>query len=237
MTIEIRTLLALTLTLGTYLVGDWLYQRSGKVLVLNPVLVSISSLIVMLLLLDWDYATYQQDTAFIHFLLGPATVALAVPLYQQTELIKQMALPIIVVCLVGALVAAGSAAILTTLWTGDSLLSLSILSKSVTTPIALSIAELVGGSASLTASMVLLTGLMGCLLIPLTLRLLQVKDDRVKGLVMGVTSHGIGTAQAFETSVTCGAFAGLAMTVTGIISAFLLPLGSVSEWILWLNGR
>jgi putative effector of murein hydrolase len=231
MTDAIRMLLALVGTIGFYLLAEQLYIRLHRSPLVHPVLVSIFGLIGVLTWLDWDYATYQQDTFFIHFLLGPATVALAIPLYEQMALVRKMAVPLLIAALVGALVAGASAALLSALWTGDTLLSLSLIAKSVTTPIAMDISAVSGGSPSLTAGIVLFTGAIGCLLIPLVFRLMRVHDDAIHGFVLGLTAHGFGTAQAFDRSVTCGAFAGLAMSLTGVISAFVIPVTPLADWV------
>jgi putative effector of murein hydrolase len=146
-------------------------------------------------------------------------------------LVRKMAVPLLIAALVGALVAGASAALLSALWTGDTLLSLSLIAKSVTTPIAMDISAVSGGSPSLTAGIVLFTGAIGCLLIPLVLRLMRVHDDAIHGFVLGLTAHGFGTAQAFDRSVTCGAFAGLAMSLTGVISAFVIPVTPLADWV------
>ncbi|EAR09997.1 LrgB family protein [Reinekea blandensis] len=235
MTFSIRMLSAIALTMGVYLLAEQLYIRLKRSPLVHPVLVSIFTLMGIMTLLGWDYPTYQQDTAFIHFLLGPATVALAIPLYEQMSLIRKMAFPLLVSCLVGAIIAAFSAALLSAVWTGDSVLSLSLIAKSITTPIAMDISAVSGGSPSLTAGIVLITGAVGCLLIPYTLKLLRVQDDAIHGFVLGLTAHGFGTAQAFEKSVTCGAFAGLAMSLTGVFSAFILPVSPLADWVLQLT--
>lgn len=236
MSAEIRMLLALSATMGIYLAAEQLYIRLRRSPLVHPVLVSIFVLMGVLTWLDWDYPTYQQDTAFIHFLLGPATVALAIPLYEQMSLIKKMAFALLVSCLVGAMVAAFSAALLSAFWTHETLLSLSFIAKSITTPIAIELSQGAGGSPSLTAGLVLLTGAIGCLLVPLTLKIMRVNDDAIHGFVLGLTAHGFGTAQAFEKSVTCGAFAGLAMSLTGVISAFILPLSPIANWVHTIIG-
>jgi predicted murein hydrolase (TIGR00659 family) len=236
MTFSIRMLLALSLTMGVYLLAEQLYIKAKRSPLVHPVLVSIFSLMGILTLLGWDYPTYQQDTAFIHFLLGPATVALAIPLYEQMSLIKKMAFPLLVSTLVGAIVAAFSAALLSAVWTQEAVLSLSLIAKSVTTPIAMDISAVSGGSPSLTAGIVLITGTIGCLIIPFTLKLVRIQDDAIHGFILGLTSHGFGTAQAFEKSVTCGAFAGLSMSLTGVFSAFILPVTPLAEWVTRITG-
>jgi predicted murein hydrolase (TIGR00659 family) len=235
MTPELRTLSTLTLTMAIYFLAERVYVLCRRSTLASPVLLSIASLIGLLYLFDWDYAQFKSDTSFIHFLLGPATVALAIPLYEQLPLIKKMAAPLLVSCLVGALVAATSASLISALWTHEQVLSLSLIGKSITTPIAMDLSLQAGGSPSLTSGMVLITGVLGCMIIPLSLRLMNIKDDMVYGFILGVTAHGIGTSQAFERSVTCGAFAGLAMSLTGVISAFILPVSPLTSWIIRLT--
>lgn len=223
MSVSIDLLLAISMTLGIYLLAEQLYRRAGRSSLVHPVIVSIFSIMGLITLLGWDYPQYQRDTQMIHFLLGPATVALAVPLHENMALIRKMAMPLLVACFTGALVAAGSAVILSDLITGDEVLSLSMSGKSITTPIAIGMVENLGGSGSLAAGLVLLTGAIGTLMIPTLMRLCKLDDHALYGYVLGLTAHGFGTAQAFEKSATCGAFAGLSMSLTGVVTAFLVP--------------
>jgi putative effector of murein hydrolase len=223
MSVSIDMLLAISMTLGIYLLAEQLYRRAGRSSLVHPVIVSIFSIMGIITLLGWDYPQYQRDTQMIHFLLGPATVALAVPLHDNMALIRKMAMPLLVACFTGALVASASAVILSDLITGDDVLSLSMSGKSITTPIAIGMVENLGGSGSLAAGLVLLTGAVGTLLLPSLMRLCQLHDHALYGFVLGLTAHGFGTAQAFEKSAKCGAFAGLAMSLTGVATAFVVP--------------
>jgi predicted murein hydrolase (TIGR00659 family) len=231
MTNELRMLMSICLTMGVYFAAEQIYIRCKRSPLAHPVLLSIFSLMGLITLLGVDYNSYQKDTAFIHFLLGPATVALAIPLYEQMGLIRKMAMPLLISCCTGALVASLSASLLGALLTADKMIGMSLIAKSVTTPIAMGISESIGGNGSLTAGMVLITGAVGCLLVPYTLRILRIQDDAIHGFVLGLTAHGFGTAQAFEKSVTCGAFAGLAMSLTGVFSAFVLPVTPLPIWV------
>jgi predicted murein hydrolase (TIGR00659 family) len=235
MNTSIEALLAISLTMGIYLAAEKIYVRLKRNALVHPVVISIFSLMGILALFGWDYASYQQDTYVISFLLGPATVALAIPLYEQMALIKQMALPLMITCLVGAIVAAASAMLLSAVWTGDEIISLSMISKSVTTPIGMDITRVVGGSPSLAAGIIMFAGMLGSLFVPYITRFLGVKSDAIHGFVVGVTAHGFGTAQAFERSVQAGAFAGLAMSLTGIASAFILPVTPLADWVIQLT--
>jgi len=160
----------------------------------------------------------------VHFLLGPATVALAIPLYTQFRRVKQMALPIAVGLLAGSLAAIVSA-VLIAHWLGGSAATVfSLAPKSVTTPIAMGISERIGGLPSLTAVLVILTGILGAVAAPGLFRLCRIRDTAIQGFAMGVASHGIGTARAFQINEQMGAFAALAMGLNGLLTALLVPL-------------
>ncbi|MCP4597477.1 LrgB family protein [Neptuniibacter sp.] len=214
----------LVVTLLVFLFASWINAKAGKTPFLHPVLVSLSLIIVVLELVDTDYATYMQGGQYIHLLLGPAVVALAVPLYDNIATVKRLLVPLLVGCVCGAVVASVSA-IMIGAWFGlnDQIL-LTLAPKSVTSPIAIAIAEKMGGFPSLAAGLVLITGAMGCLIAPFVYKLLGIEDESVKGFVLGVGAHAMGTAFAFEYGMVAGAFGGLAMGMTGAFTAFLLPL-------------
>ncbi|MBK1724438.1 LrgB family protein [Thiocystis violacea] len=222
-------LLHLTLTVLAYLAADWLFQRSGRKALLNPVLLAILMLVTLLTLTGTRYETYFAGAQFVHFMLGPATVALAIPLYRHLDLIRRLWLPILVSIVTGATVSATSA-VLIAQWLGASRQTLiSLAPKSVTAPVAMGITEKVGGLPSLTAALVVLTGVLGAVIGPAVLALVRVRDDRARGLALGVTSHGIGTARAFQISSLTGAFSALAMGLMALASAFVLP--AVLRWV------
>ena len=217
-------LLGLTLTLVAYQAAYWIYQRAGFNPLLNPVLLAIVMLVTALYVTGTPYATYFDGAQFVHFLLGPATVALAVPLYLQFDRLKKLALP-----LAGALLAGSATAILSAvgiawaLGAADSTL-LSVAPKSVTAPIAMGIAEKIGGIPSLTAVLVIMTGVSGAMMAKYVLDALRITDHGVRGFAVGVAAHGIGTARAFQVSEQAGAFAGLGMGLNGLMTALLMPL-------------
>ncbi len=227
-------LLWLTMTLVVFQLSLWLNRILGGSPVLHPVLLSMAMLIGILLLTGTDYDTYFDGAQFIHFLLGPATVALAIPLYENRQQIRSLLLPLLVSGLAGAATAAVSAVLIAAALGAEARTLLSLAPKSVTSPIAMGVAEKLGGLPSLTAALVLLTGAIGCMLAPPLIRLLDIRDDRVKGFAMGLSAHGFGTAQAFGVSATAGAFAGLGLTLAGIMTAFLLP--AVVGWLPGLDG-
>ena len=217
-------LLWLTVTLVVYLAGHWLFRRSGGRAWFNPVALAMALLAAILLITGTSYATYFQGAQFIHFLLGPATVALAVPLYLHWNRVRQLFLPIVIGLLVGSLTAIVSAMGLAWLLGGSPRTLLSLVPKSVTTPVAMGIAEKIGGIPSLTAVIVILTGVVGAVAAPALLDWLRIRDDAVKGFAIGIAAHGIGTARALQISSMAGAFAGLAIGLNALLTVLLAPL-------------
>ncbi|NBD36141.1 MAG: LrgB family protein [Chloroflexi bacterium] len=217
-------LLWLTVTLVIYQAATWLYRRARAFPVLNPVLISIITVVALLLATGTPYEDYFDGARFIHFLLGPATVALAIPLHTYLRRVRELALPIAVALPIGALTAILSAVGLGRVLDLPTPVVLSLAPKSVTTPIAMGVAEQIDGVPSLTAVFVILTGILGGIMAPLLLDLLRVRDPSARGFAMGVTSHGIGTARALQMSEEAGAFSGLGMGLNGILTSFLVPL-------------
>ena len=217
-------LLWLTLTVLAYTIGDAAFRASGKSPYVNSVLVAVVLLAGVLLLTDTPYPVYFNGAQFVHFLLGPATVALALPLYENRERLRRAALPVLVAVVVGSSVATLSAlAIASALGAGDVSLA-SLAPKSATAPVAIGISERLGGAPTLTAVLVILTGITGAVLATPLLNLLRIKDWRARGLAAGVASHGIGTARALQVNPTAGAFAGLGMALNALIAAVVAPV-------------
>ena len=228
-------LLGLTLTLLAYQASFRIYQRAGFHPLANPVLLAVALLAGVLLLTGTPYQTYFDGAQFVHFLLGPATVALAIPLYAQWGRLKAMAGPLAVALVAGSLTAALSA------WGIGALLGasreslMSLAPKSVTTPIAMAVAERLGGLPSLTAVLVISTGIIGAVGARYLYRWLRIDDPAVRGFAIGLASHGIGTARAFQVSEQSGAFAALAMGLNGLVTALSLPW--IMPWVEHLLGR
>ncbi len=217
-------LLWLTVTLAAYLAGQWLFRRSGGRAWFNPVALAITLLVILLLATDTPYATYFNGAQFIHFLLGPATVALAIPLYLHWDQVRRLLVPILTGLLAGSLTAILSAVGVAWLLGGSPQTLLSLAPKSVTTPVAMGVAEKIGGLPSLTAVLVILTGVLGAVAAPALLSWLRIREEAVKGFAIGVAAHGIGTARAFQISTLAGAFAGLAIGLNALLTALLTPL-------------
>lgn len=216
-------LLHLSLTVVVYLCSDWIYRKSDRRALLHPVLVSVMVLVTVLTVTGTDYANYFDGAQFVHFFLGPATVALAIPLYSNFSRLKRLWLPLSIGLLVGALTAALSAVFLAWLFGAAPQTLLALAPKSVTAPVAMGITEKLGGPASLTAILVVSTGILGAVAGPMVLDWCRVSDPVVRGFALGTTSHGIGTARAFQESEIAGAFSGLAMGLNTVVSSVLIP--------------
>ena len=217
-------LLGLTLTLIAYQGAVWVNKRCGGSPLANPVLIAVTALVALLLATGTPYQTYFDGAQFVHFLLGPATVALAIPLYVHFRRVKAMLVPIVVGLIAGSLTAAFSALLVAKALGASVATQLSLAPKSVTTPIAMGIAERIGGLPSLTAVLVITTGILGAVAGRYLFDALGVRDQAIRGFATGVTAHGIGTARAFQESEQAGAFSALAMGMNGLLTALLLPL-------------
>lgn len=228
-------LLGLTLTLVAYQAAFWLYKRAGFHPLANPVMLAIAMVATVLALSDMDYRTYFDGAQFVHFLLGPATVALAIPLYAQRPKLKAMAGPLMIALVIGSLTAALSAYGIGALLGASQPSLMSLAPKSVTMPIAMAVAEPLGGLPALAAAMVMLTGVLGAIGAPYLYRWLRIGDHAIRGFAIGLASHGIGTARAFQVSEQAGAFAALAMGLNGLLTALSLPW--IMPWLERLFGR
>lgn len=223
-------LLGLTVTLIAYGLAHRLYLKSGSNPLLNPVVTSVAMLIGLLLVTDTAYSDYFEGGQFVHFLLGPATVALAVPLYQQFSRLKALWLPVSVALLCGVTIAGTSSIGLAWLLGGSTEVQMSLAPKSATAPVAMGISEKIGGLPSLTAVLTVATGILGAVLGTKLFELLRIRDDSVRGIAIGVAAHGIGTARAFQVSNQMGAFSGLAMALSALATAIIVP------WLVDLLG-
>lgn len=225
-------LLWLALTLVAYLIAYELYRRSAFNPLVNPVAIAICVLVATLLATGTSYATYFDGAQFVHFLLGPATVALAVPLYEQWGKLRAHWMALGVALVVGVIVASGSAVLIAHALGASPRTLASLAPKSVTTPVAMGISEKLGGLPSLTAVCVVLTGIVGSALARFVLNAMRIPDHAIRGFALGLAAHGQGVARAFVVSEEMGAFAGLAMGLAALASALLLPV--LGRWLLAL---
>lgn len=213
---------SLTLTVAIFAVASVLYKKT-KFFLLNPVLTSVTTLIVILKILNLDYETYNRGGRYIGIFLAPAVVALALPLYHQRDLVKKYGLSLLFSITCGLVAGVGVASAIALFGGVDKQTIISMAPKSVTTPIAMAISEKIGGLKSLTAAFVVLTGILGAAIGPAFLKKVGITSKTAFGAAMGASAHGIGTARANEEGETEGAFSGLSLCLAGIITAILLP--------------
>lgn len=216
-------LVGLTATLLAYQIGYAVFLRANRNPLANPVLIAIALLAVVLWVSGTSYQRYFEGAQFVHFLLGPATVALAVPLYRNFATIRRTAFAICASIVVGSIVAIVTAIGTAWLLGASRQTLLSLAPKSVTTPVAMGISEQIGGLPSLTAALVILTGIIGATFATLLLNAAGIKDWRARGLSVGIAAHGIGTARAFQVNEVAGAFAGVGMGLSALATSLLVP--------------
>lgn len=219
-------LLWLTVTLLAYVAADQVSRLAGRAPLANPVLLAVIMLAVLLTVTGTPYETYFEGAQFVHFLLGPATVALAVPLHANLGRVRQSLLP-----MAAALLAGSATAIAVVVGLGlavglDHAVLIALLPKSATAPVAMAVSEELGGAPALTAVLVLLTGIIGAIMTTPLLNLLRIRNMRARGFATGIAAHGIGTARAFQVNETAGAFSGIGMGLNAILTAILAPLAA-----------
>lgn len=217
-------LLWLILTLGSFKLGIIIYEKFNKHTLLQPIIVAYTIIMSVLFISGVSYEEYFKGVEIIHFFLGPATVALAFPLYNNLKYIKSLFIPILITLIVAGVFSILIAVVL--LWALDAQLAtiLSMTTKSITAPIAIITSEQIGAIPSLAVGFVIITGIIGALLGTSIFKLLKIKHDTSKGFALGLVSHGIGTARAIEISEKAAAFSALAMGLSGIFTAVFLPL-------------
>ncbi|MGE4406750.1 LrgB family protein [Pseudomonas sp.] len=199
------------------------YEKTRWVF-LQPVLVSMTLIVGVLLLCGLGYEEYRTSAQWLTILLGPATVALAVPLYLNLRRIRELFGPIVITLLVAGTFATALGMALAWAFGADEMILMTLAPKSVTSPIAMLVAEQIGGVVALAAVFVMITGVLGAILGPELLRRFGVQHPAARGIALGLTAHAVGTAQALQESDECGAFAALAMSLMGVMTAVLLPL-------------
>jgi predicted murein hydrolase (TIGR00659 family) len=214
----------LTATVGAFLIADYAAQRARRHPLVNPVLIAVTLVACLLKLTGTPYKTYFDGAQFVHFLLGPATVALGVPLYKNFALVRANALPMAAALIVGAAVAIVSATGVAALMGASREALISIAPKSVTAGVAMAVSEKLGGLPPLTAVLVIFTGVIGAVIVTPMMNALGIRDYAARGFAAGLTSHGIGTARAFAVDPVAGVFAGVAMGLNAVVTPALAPL-------------
>jgi predicted murein hydrolase (TIGR00659 family) len=217
-------LIWLTATLVAYLIGDAISKACNRNPLTNPVLIAVLLLAGVLYLTATPYQRYFEGAQFVHFLLGPATVALAVPLYANLVRVRKSLVPMMCALFAGSITAMGSALGIGWMLGLDRAMLLALAPKSATAPVAMGVSQSIGGSPTLTAVLVILTGIIGAITVTPLLNALRVKDWRARGFAVGVAAHGLGTARAFQVNETAGIFSGIGMGLNAIFTALLAPL-------------
>ena len=222
--LQAEPLFWLTLTIGSYLIADFIYRKSNLFPLLNPVAISVLLVSLILIFFNIQYERYFEGAKFIHFLLGPATVALAVPIYKKWDLIVINSKAIFISLLIGSIFAILVTYLLSLYFELPKELILSLLPRSVTAPIAMGISEIIGGIPSLTAIITLITGVIGASLGIFVFDLMKLKNMDARVFSLGLTSHGIGTARAMSKNKNAGVFADVGMGLSGLVTSMLVPL-------------
>ena len=220
-------LLWLTVTLAAFAAGDAISARFRRHPLANPVMIAAALLILLLVATGTSYGTYFAGAQFVHFLLGPATVALGLPLWRNRAAVVRNLLPMCAALVAGSITAIASAVLVAWALGAPGEIMASLAAKSVTAPIAMALTESIGGIPALAAVLVVLTGILGSVIVTPLMNTLRITDFAARGFAVGVASHGIGTARAFQVSEEAGTFAGIAMGLNGALTALvflLLPL-------------
>ena len=221
-------LFGITLTVAGYALGRWLHQRTRSP-VFQPVLVAIVVIVVVLEVGNVSYSDYLAGGSYVGFWLGPATVALALPLHHEWHLVRRAAAPVLVGVVAGTVVSICSAILVTDLAGGNRELQLTMAPKAATTPVSLALSSQIGGIPALTAVLTIIAGITGAVLGPWVLDRIGVRDLRARGIALGSVTHGIGTARALQESRTEGAFSALCMGLAAVATSVLVPI-----LVLWL---
>lgn len=217
-------LFTITLTAGSFLLGQKVYKACKRFPLFHPIVVSVLVVTAFLEVTGISYNDYRRSTHILSLLLGTATIALAIPLYQQVHLIRSHARPLSITLIAGAIFAPVIAITLAWMTGGNSEILLSLAAKSVTTPIAIAVTEGLGGITPIAAGTVICVGIIGAVIAPPILDRLKITNPAVRGFTLGLTAHAVGTARAFESSTVTGAFSSLGLALTGAITAIGAPV-------------
>lgn len=215
-------LFCLLLTVGAFQIGLWCQKKTGSILC-NPILISAALVGAVLLLLDIDLAAYQSNTAGLSWLLTPATVCFAVPLYRQMKVLKKSLPAVMTGVAAGTAVSLISIFLMCLVWKLDRVLSVSLLPKSITTAMGMVLAEQNGGIPALSSVAILITGILGNLIGPFLCRILKLTDPISQGVAYGTASHIIGTSKATQIDPLAGAVSSLSLVIAAILTALVFP--------------
>lgn len=225
----------LTAVLIAYLFADKVAARCNRHPLVNPVAIAATLIATVLLATRTPYQTFFDGAQFVHFLLGPATVALAVPLYHNLHHVRAALLPMGLALLAGSVTAMVSAVAIGGLLGLPPQVLAALGPKSVTTPVAMSLAKAYGGAPALAATFVVFTGICGGVIVTPLMNLLKLRNFAARGFAAGTAAHGIGTARAFQVNPLAGAFAGIALGLNAAMTSILMPL--LLPWLLRVFGK
>ncbi|MEE1357934.1 MAG: LrgB family protein [Clostridia bacterium] len=211
------------ISIGAYVLGIQL-QKRFKLAILNPLFISILAVIAILLCSGISYEVYNKSAKYLSYFLTPATVCLAIPLYEQLSLLKKNAAAIIVGILSGVITSALCVLVLACVFSLSHQMYVTLLPKSITSAIGMSISEELGGIPSITVAVIILSGIVGNMLAPFFCRIFKITDPIAKGIAVGSSSHAIGTARAIEMGEIEGAMSGLSVAVSGLVSVLSINL-------------
>lgn len=217
-------LLWLTLTLIVWIAADTISKRLSRHTLANPVLLCIATIVALLTVTGTPYARFFAGAQFVHFLLGPATVALAVPLLRQWPLVRRSLIPLLCALAVGSVTAAYTAIVFGHLAGLPAPVIISLAPKSATAGVAMAISSGLGGDPALTSALVVTTGLIGATIVTPLMNALRITNYAARGFALGLASHGIGTARAYSVNPTAGLFAGMAMALNAIVTSIIVPV-------------
>ncbi|WP_291650366.1 LrgB family protein [Clostridium sp.] len=215
-------LFGLVISLIAFEIGLFIYKKT-KFPLFNPLLISIALVIGFLVLFNIDFDVYNKGGQFINMFLGPATVVLAVPLYKQLQLLKEHLLPIVIGILIGSSVGIASVFLIGNIFGMENILTISLLAKSVTTPIGIEITNQLGGLSPVTVLAIILSGIIGAVIGPILCKIFKIKERVAVGISLGTAAHAVGTTKALELGETEGAMSSLSIGIAGIMTVFLAP--------------
>lgn len=213
----------LMVTLGAYLLGLKLYQKLHNAPWLPPVLSGFIIVTLILWLTDTPYTTYQQGGQLLSFFLGPVVVGLAIPLFHHFHSMRKQFIRLLLAIILGSFTTVLVAIALTHYWIGIDAITVTMASKSVTTPVAVAIAGQIDGLPALAAAFVMITGIIGAAIIPLLLKWLRCDSPQITGVSLGICAHAVGTSRALELGQEYAAYSAMAMTLTAALHAIVLP--------------
>lgn len=223
MNILLTVILGLLLTIGIYGGTKRLYRRLPKVY-LSPLLITPVLIVVILTQTGVSYESYNEGAQWISKLLGPATIAFAVPLYKNFQTLKKHAAEIMLSVLTGSVLAMLSSAVLAKWMHLNNSLATSLVPRSITTPIAMNVSEVIGGVPNMTAVFVIMTGILGSMIGPVVMRIFRIRGDIARGVLFGTSAHGTGTSKAFEFSSLSGTISSISMIVAALFTLGTAPL-------------